>query len=451
VIRRPGQGMTLRQLAYLSWAIPGALVACASLGAFLVAGWVDYRSSIDRVRDDLVHKSRIASRRLSAELLLGSSGAVEAVTQSLVSDLRVARLAVQPGPAPCANLASNGGTCVERQGASLTVYRAVEHVRTPHHVALTQSTVPFANALNPTLFLWSALPVALLLAVGLLFQRRLLRRHVLGPISSLVETSVHAQDPPAHWPIELQDLSHRLARSFEDRDQAVFGRIAGGVIHDLRTLLQSVRSATELVQEAPVESPKRASRLEALARTTAINVPKMLALIEQTLDGCREIPVQPHSTDLSRTIQGAVEVNEHLAKARKVGIQLQGGAPCDIDHDPVQLERALTNLIKNGIEAFGPAEAPTQARERIVRISAQAQGADKISLSVEDSGPGFPYGTDRAFRLLRSTKVHGTGLGLLIARKIVEGHGGTIEARQSSDLAGAAFVIELPVHGGRKT
>jgi signal transduction histidine kinase len=443
---KSARAITLRKLVLLSWVIPGVLVVCASLIAFLAAGWVDYQNSNNRIRDDLTAQARVVSRRLSAELLLGSSGAPDSVAKMFESELGLSAIKVYPGEPKCAHGAIE--TCSERSGSTWTVFRKIELVKDPHYVAIKQATASFARSLHPWLFLWSAVPVALLLALGLAFQRRLLARHVIDPIASLVDTTVHAKTPPSEWPLELQDISHRLARSFEERDQAVFGRVAGGVIHDIKTLLQSVRSSMELARELPQDSPKRASRLEGLLKATSINVPKMLGIIELTLDGNREIPIRHGDGDLLKTVRGAIEVNEHLARARNVSLSLDTDLSAFVSHDSLQLERALTNLIKNGIEAFDAVEGAKDARERLVRVSAKAVTPERILLSVEDSGPGLPYGTDSAFRLLRSTKTHGSGLGLFVARKIVEGHGGTIEARVSADLAGAAFLIELPVREG---
>jgi len=430
---------SLKQLLVISWAIPAAVAVCASLLAFFIAGWIDYQGANDRIRDDLTAKAQIAARRISGELLLGSAGRIETVSKTLQTDLNLSDLAVQHGYLPCKR-----DLCSEIIGPHLTVHRQIEAVADPHYVTASLPRASFADSLNPRLFMWSAIPIGLLLAMGLLLQRRLLSRHVIEPISALVETSVQSKTPPIEWPTELQDISRQLARSFEERDQAVLGQIAAGVIHDLKTLLQSIRNGTELVRELDADSPKRTNRLESLYRVTSSNLPKMLQLIEMTLDGSRQIQINRRAHNVSETVRSAVEVNDHMARA--MGVQLGVTVPEDLAaaHDPVQLERALANLIKNAIEAFYADDSGNSAISRLVNVSASSSPSGALRLVVEDSGPGLPSDFDDAFRTLRSSKLHGTGLGLTIARKIIEGHGGRLLAGRSSTLSGASFEIEIP-------
>ena len=436
--------MNLKKLVLLSWVLPGALVVCASVLTFLALGWNDYQSSLSRVQDDLEAKAKVISRRLSAELLLGSSGAVDSVSRVLEHDLGVAFIRVRSGKVPCARDSSDLDSCAVRGGSFLTVIRRVEFTQEPHYIEVSLPAAGFWSSLNPTLVLWSALPLSLLLGLGLAFQGWLLERYLVRPIGALVDTTVHAKNPPSQWPDEIQDISRRLAASFEDRDQAVFGRIAGGVIHDLKTLLQSIRIGQELAHEAPVGSEKRQQRLDSLLKTVSINVPKMLKIIELTLDGSREIPVRRIDHDLSKTIQSALEANEALAKTKKVSLEVIGQSVAQVPHDSIQLERALGNLIKNGIESFDGIPEDARIEKQSVRVSLGDLPDGGVVLSVEDSGPGLPHGTDRAFRILRSSKPHGSGLGLTVTRKIIEAHGGTVEAGASSELSGAAFSISLP-------
>jgi signal transduction histidine kinase len=96
--------------------------------------------------------------------------------------------------------------------------------------------------------------------------------------------------------------------------------------------------------------------------------------------------------------------------------------------------QALLNILKNAIEASE--KAP-------VSVTARRSGA-RIELVLRDEGPGFSPGTaDLVFEPFYSTKGTGMGIGLYLARKIVESHGGTIEARRPGG-GGAEFRIELP-------
>jgi Histidine kinase-, DNA gyrase B-, and HSP90-like ATPase len=108
--------------------------------------------------------------------------------------------------------------------------------------------------------------------------------------------------------------------------------------------------------------------------------------------------------------------------------------------DEIHLQQLLLNLILNGMEAMSESN-------RRLKICTAYDGKAKVEIAVEDSGPGIP--SDRLPRLFDSfftTKTHGMGLGLSIARSIVEAHGGLIWAENNSS-GGACFRFTLPVNG----
>jgi two-component system NtrC family sensor kinase len=218
-----------------------------------------------------------------------------------------------------------------------------------------------------------------------------------------------------------------------------------GVIHDLKTHLHSLLTATELVKEQVVNEKKRADRLERLFRACATNLPKMRRIIELTLDGSRDIPIRPVEKDILETLRGAAETNQPLASLRGVTVKID--TPRDsltVRHDPVQLERAFTNLIRNGIEAFESREQAKRPNGKLLRISVAPNKESGVEILFEDSGPGLNGFEEAAFAPLRSTKAHGAGLGLYVTKKIVHGHGGTITAGASPSLKGACFRVRLP-------
>ena len=102
--------------------------------------------------------------------------------------------------------------------------------------------------------------------------------------------------------------------------------------------------------------------------------------------------------------------------------------------------------MKNGIEAAAETEA-TPLRKVKVSLASQDQ---HIKLTIEDSGSGFKVSPDKAFRAFRTTKTRGTGLGLLISKKIVEAHNGMIMASNSSEFGGAKMEVMLPTYEGTR-
>jgi hypothetical protein len=94
----------------------------------------------------------------------------------------------------------------------------------------------------------------------------------------------------------------------------------------------------------------------------------------------------------------------------------------------------LDNLIKNAIDAIG--------RTGEVILSALLLASGKIQILVEDTGSGIPEGLE-VFRLFETTKPQGTGIGLAIAKQLVQAHGGTI-SHSARTPRGTTFAIELP-------
>ncbi len=113
--------------------------------------------------------------------------------------------------------------------------------------------------------------------------------------------------------------------------------------------------------------------------------------------------------------------------------------------DKQMLRRVLVNLVRNAVEAIRDARPAKEGAARGHVVVRAEPTADGVSLIVEDDGPGVPEGTrDRIFDPYFTTKAEGTGLGLAIVKKIVVEHNGSITARPSERLAGAAFVLTLP-------
>lgn len=244
---------------------------------------------------------------------------------------------------------------------------------------------------------------------------------------------------------ELEDLKFKIAevieRANKSRDQAVIGQVTSGIMHDIRTPLQSVVAAIHLVSEQEENSPKRLRRLENLFTMCLHNIPLIGQIIEATLDGNRDIQIIKSKSNLREALEASLKHNQELS--RRSGVTVEVNAPEQIIGyiDQAQLIRVVNNLLKNGIEA-----AAEKHDLRKVRISLLEQ-EKKIKLTVEDSGNGFKIAPDKAFRAFRTTKARGTGLGLLISKKIIEAHSGAIKASNDSVFGGAKMEVLLPSWG----
>ncbi|MET0658240.1 MAG: ATP-binding protein, partial [Steroidobacteraceae bacterium] len=111
---------------------------------------------------------------------------------------------------------------------------------------------------------------------------------------------------------------------------------------------------------------------------------------------------------------------------------------CVISGDQVLLQQVIVIFVMNAMDAM--AEMPPTRRH--VTITSAVRAAD-VQVSVSDTGPGVPADiVSTLFTPFFTTKSHGLGIGLTIARTIVEAHGGTIDARNNCD-GGATFVVTL--------
>ena len=111
--------------------------------------------------------------------------------------------------------------------------------------------------------------------------------------------------------------------------------------------------------------------------------------------------------------------------------------------DRVQLQQVLLNLLINAMEAMSEVHG-----ERVIAVRTESAAAGMARVSVADTGPGLAAGReDEVFKPFYSTKAHGMGMGLSIARSILEAHGGTISAEHGA-YSGATFTFTLPLVGG---
>jgi two-component system sensor kinase FixL len=116
----------------------------------------------------------------------------------------------------------------------------------------------------------------------------------------------------------------------------------------------------------------------------------------------------------------------------------------DVQAAPVQIQQVLLNLIMNALDAVR--ELPP-AQRRVI-ISTHRENGPWVEVSVRDFGPGLPAeGSDKVFDHFFSTKAEGMGMGLTIARSIVESHAGTLGAEDAKD-GGARFFFRLPAAQG---
>lgn len=420
------QNRSLQQIITKSWLMSGVMAFVASLLLFSLFAYYNYRSELNSLQSDLDAKTQTVARRISSELLLAPRGSPDAIAIQLQKEMNLSEV---------------------RYGSAEEIKNYIRSEK----FAYSETKIPFLEdkysllVSYPKHDVWYYFKIGnLLLSVcligyfigsGLYFQTRYFRKYLVKPIEALVDTSIGEKDVCADWPLEIQEISNKLNASFRQREQVVYSQIARGVIHDIKTILQSLQVATDLADEAPSET-----RYKNLLKVSKEKLPSLLSIVATALDGSREIAIKPKKSNLLDTIQRSIETSEALPVAKNIELRILS-KPEDIlvAHDSIQLERVFNNIIKNAYEAVEVKDS----QEKKVQISFNLKGADFIAVVVEDSGIGLPKNSD-AIRPLKSTKPHGSGLGLLVSKKIVEAHSGEIIASQSLELGGAKFEIKIP-------
>jgi C4-dicarboxylate-specific signal transduction histidine kinase len=155
----------------------------------------------------------------------------------------------------------------------------------------------------------------------------------------------------------------------------------------------------------------------------------------------KKAPFELRDIDLNDVVRETTAFLSALAVAREVNLtDVIAPAPLPIRGDRIQLQQVILNLIVNAMDAMS--DMPSTARGITVST---ARDADSADLSVSDVGPGIPPELlKQVFEPFFTTKSHGMGMGLSIARAIVEAHGGQLSAG-NRQVGGAVFDIRLPL------
>jgi signal transduction histidine kinase len=226
--------------------------------------------------------------------------------------------------------------------------------------------------------------------------------------------------------VELQEDVRKQER------QAMFGRIAAGLVHDLSHPIQNIGNSCKLIVKMFDDLEYR----ETFKRT----VDREMVMIKRVLDDLRNIarpiPLERFPVEIQRSVAEAVESMQQHATTAGITLQFEpAGEPAFIEGDVFALGRVYRNLILNAIQATAPGGLITVAT---------AIAADRVQVRVQDTGCGIP--ADRLTAIFEdfvTTKRRGLGLGLAISRKIVDQLGGQI--RVASEVGkGTTFVLEFP-------
>ncbi len=295
--------------------------------------------------------------------------------------------------------------------------------------------------------------VIALLVVALGIAAALLGRSIARPLARLAATAqaLGRGELQARTGLSRRDELGAVANAFDEMaarlEQVILAQteLHANVAHELRTPLARIRLALELA-----ESGDAAVARESLGEI-AEDLSELEALVDDILASARmELargtvnagapPLRLAALEIQEVVSGAADRLRHRHPGRRIDVQLERDLP-GVQGDPGLLRRALDNLIDNARKYSPPAST--------IRLCAARRGPE-IAVEVIDSGEGIPE--EDLARLFtpffrgdksRTRATGGVGLGLSLARRIVEAHGGTLSAASTPGL-GTTMTMTLP-------
>lgn len=230
----------------------------------------------------------------------------------------------------------------------------------------------------------------------------------------------------------LQTTQHQL---LDAERQAVVGRMAASISHDLRHPLAAVLANAEFLAESRLDSHQRAD----LYHEIGVAVNQMTDLIDSLLEFSRtRESLRPVEASVEETAARAIHSVRAHPEFHRIHIALSCEGPCMTRFDPKKLERVFYNVLLNACEAVRPETGRVEVNVR--------EASNRIEIRIRDNGTGIPEPVRaKLFQPFVSYgKEKGIGLGLATVQKILQDHGGDVEAEEVSD-AGTVFKLFLPL------
>lgn len=319
------------------------------------------------------------------------------------------------------------------------------HVDTTEPSEVNRAAMQLAFSAIGRFFLWGGL-IAVAVALILTF---LLSRRILSPVKALTAAARKLGKGDFSQRVDVDDRGEvgELAASFNamagdlEHNEQLRRNMVADVAHELRTPLSNLNGYLEAVRDGVIKPD--AATIRSLSEEGATLTGLVNDLQELSLADAGELKLSYQPEDISGLIQEVVAAVRAKAKAGKITLsaELPGNLP-RVDIDSQRIRQVLNNLLANAI-------AHTRSRGSIT-VTARRQ-ANEIITSVADTGEGIsaedlPNIFERFYRVdkSRARSTGGSGLGLTIARRLVEAHGGRIWA-ESEPSRGSTFSFTLPV------
>ena len=234
------------------------------------------------------------------------------------------------------------------------------------------------------------------------------------------------------WIVRRADVLMRAQRErlVEAETLSALGEMAAAIAHGIRNPLASIRSAAEVAREEDRDAA------DECLQDIMNQADRLDGWVRELLAASRGSAPMTEEVDLNRLIRESLDCAAGDLRRQGIELTLQEGSLPPIRGSRAPLAHAFSSIITNAIEAM-----PQGGR---LRVESRSTEKGSIEIAVEDTGAGMPARVARrAFRPLFTTKPNGVGLGLSLARRIVERHAGRIDL-DSIAGRGTRVVLTLP-------
>lgn len=304
---------------------------------------------------------------------------------------------------------------------------------------------------------WVPTGILAALVAAVLLIAWFLRRSIIEPLTAtsqaaaLLAEGAFSADIPHSRVREVNDLARSFSAMRDSLQESLTRQAAieeerrfliSAVAHDLRTPLFAIRGALEGIIHGVATTEEKREQYLQIALKRANDLEKLISdLFAWSRLELAGMDLKRELVRLAEVLERTVDGARPQADARGISI-LVSGPDIRVEADAALLQRALDNVMDNAL-----VHSPDGSE---IDVTTKHDG-DGVMITIRDHGPGIPeYDLERIFTPLyrgeesRNRKTGGAGLGLGVARRIVEAHGGTLRARNHPG-GGAAFDLRLPV------
>lgn len=317
----------------------------------------------------------------------------------------------------------------------------------------------------------SNIPITLINAVKPIFNWREMHRWGVS-VSALPEGSeVRFQDPPFWERYRWQSIAvasailmqavlilillherkrrsraeiesrHRMTELAHVNRQASVGELSSSIAHELNQPLGSILTNTETAELILESSSPDLNELKEILTDIKRDDLRANEVIKRLRSFLKRTPFELKTVDINATMREVFDLLAAQASAQNVWFYLKTSpGALQVKADPIQLQQVIVNLIVNSMEAMA---GMPYGRTTIGQT--QTDGGSSVLISISDTGPGIPAEKlHEIFDPFFTTKKQGMGVGLSIARTIVQAHGGRLWAENQIG-GGAVFCLSLPL------